>query len=765
MILVGQEDWLDVLAKMDKRLHIAYNISGGRPGKWRGYFTGVAMPVDYRTVHPYEVIFDLDSDKWKRNQKLGEDLIKTLNDNRTPNMVAWSGGKGVHVHVFFTMSDAWKDKIFNTDNPVELIELRKWIFRYFSDKMTVSHTAGRGEELDNCNVNWDDKKMGHLVRAFGGQKVDKDGNVKGYKTLMDDIPSLKPRSPTGDDASQKMYDDVVYPDQTMPVWTIPDATMDSFYAYWKNNQDQKAKKDNIRNADAMLNYGNTNTYFSLPCVQQLSNNGVPEGKRSMSAQILSIMLNLDKAPQQDAYDFMDNWYNNKLPKSDLDPKELKNWVDWSYLQSKVFWNCALCVQIGVCDQTSCSYNQLKYADVYGFLKEPTLLDIIEHDLERMGHRGDREAKLLMYIFATSRLLKRPIDGLIKGDSSVGKSFMVNTVLKLMPPSEDKDDPFGGAVVKFTRATANALYHMKRDALKHKVVVIQELDGATDAEYSIRTMQSEEELRLAIPVKKPDGTIQTVVKIVDGPMQLTITTAQASIDVQNETRSFEVWVDDSDGQTANIQDVQRDNFDHTKYNKSEQEEIMYKHSIAQKSLKVTNITMSSFVHKIRFPKRPIRVRRDHDRFLCLIACIAFLHQYQRDIIEAHGKNWVVATTKDFYMALDLIKGQFSRTLASIPPTSANMYGVIAKMVEDRRNAAVLANVAVPTGIDNFTRSEVRDAFETINNTSIAESSVRKYIKPLVDGGYITIFQGGQKGQTYIYTYTGRVMDNTLDISLN
>ena len=69
--------------------------------------------------------------------------------------------------------------------------------------------------------------------------------------------------------------------------------------------------------------------------------------------------------------------------------------------------------------------------VASLLKHPDLMDRVVKQVQAMGVVNERELIMLTYIAATSRVLKNPINVIIKGVSSGGKSFTVLHTLELI----------------------------------------------------------------------------------------------------------------------------------------------------------------------------------------------------------------------------------------------------------------------------------------------------------------------------------------------
>ncbi|MCD4669322.1 MAG: toprim domain-containing protein, partial [Actinomycetia bacterium] len=67
-----------------------------------------------------------------------------------------------------------------------------------------------------------------------------------------------------------------------------------------------------------------------------------------------------------------------------------------------------------------------------FLTNPNLFDELREDLTLIGCVGEENTKVLLYLVATSRQRVNPISVYVLGRSSGGKSWLVKTILKLIP---------------------------------------------------------------------------------------------------------------------------------------------------------------------------------------------------------------------------------------------------------------------------------------------------------------------------------------------
>ena len=85
-------------------------------------------------------------------------------------------------------------------------------------------------------------------------------------------------------------------------------------------------------------------------------------------------------------------------------------------------------------------------------------------------------------------------------------------------------------------------------------------------------------------------------------------------------------------------------------------VQLRHQHAQRLLEPLPVVIP-FAEKLTFRSDQVRHRRDHAKYLSLIATVALLHQYQRQRITRHGETCVVATLADARWANQLAGATF------------------------------------------------------------------------------------------------------------
>ena len=365
------------------------------------------------------------------------------------------------------------------------------------------------------------------------------------------------------------------------------------------------------------------------------------------------------------------------------------------------------------------------------LKDPRLLQKVPADMETLGHVGEETGKILAYLIAVSRKLPRPLAGIIISQAAAGKSGLVEVVQELTPPED---------VEFFSRITPQALYYMERDALKRKLLIIEERTGGEGADYSIRTLQSRQKLTQAVPIKDPNtGKIRTMTFEVEGPIAYLETTTSAQINHENATRCFEIYLDESVEQTKRIHQAQR--AAKTKeglVRKARSEAVKRRHHNLQRVLKEVVVEIP-YAPLLDFPVDSLRTRRDHERFLSLIEAVTFLFQYQRkqkEEITPEGEKMVcvLSEAEDYARAYELARDILGTTFDNLKKHARDLLDLIREMVRKQSREQKKAEEDI-----TFTRREIREY------TCLPDHQIKNYIRQLEDMEYLLVEQVKKRGQ--------------------
>lgn len=375
------------------------------------------------------------------------------------------------------------------------------------------------------------------------------------------------------------------------------------------------------------------------------------------------------------------------------------------------------------------------AKALALLSDPNLIPRIAHDLTRCGVVGEETNKLLTYIASVSRKLDRPLAVIIQSSSAAGKTTLMDAVLGCMPPEE---------VVRYSAITGKALFYIPEpDALKHKILAISEEQGAEEAAYALKLLQSEGKLSIASTGKDPhSGRLESQVYHVEGPIMPVMTTTAAEIDEELQNRCIVLTADEDREQTRAIHELQRasqtiEGLLATR----EANHIQLLHQNAQRLLRPI-LVANPFADRLTFLDSRTRTRRDHMKYLTLIRTIALLHQYQRPkktrlLPSGEVVEYIEVTIADIELANSLAHEVLGRSLDELAPQARKLIGFLARMVD-----AACKRLDMHHEEYRFTGRDIREA------TGWSDFQVRTHLAKLVALEYVLVHRGG-RGQSFVY----------------
>lgn len=375
-------------------------------------------------------------------------------------------------------------------------------------------------------------------------------------------------------------------------------------------------------------------------------------------------------------------------------------------------------------------------EALAFLEDPQMFDRIASDAHTLGLVGEEVSLTLTFLIATSRLLDQPMSGIIKAESSSGKSYLAKTILSLMPPED---------FIDVSRATDAALYYLPQKSLVRKVVLIAEDVGVSDdgAGLAIRLLQSEGSLKLLVPVRNliSDEYVTKLIQV-DGPCSFIITTSRGSLKTDNETRAWTLTIDLTPYATGRIHTYQRWLRTWEALDVEQQRAaVRRRHQNAQRLLKPVKVVIP-FAELIEYPVEVLRSRRDHERTLSLITSIALLRQFQKPIIEQGGRMIVEAEVFDYRIAHWIVSEVLGPTLDDLSPRARQTLGFVKEMLISWSERET-SGIDRPINDIEFTRKDLREFCRW------STGSIHSAVKELASAEYLTVAEGGSQGKQYKY----------------
>ena len=368
-----------------------------------------------------------------------------------------------------------------------------------------------------------------------------------------------------------------------------------------------------------------------------------------------------------------------------------------------------------------------WPNVRELAEAPDLIDRVVKQVQAMGVVNERELITLNYIAATSRVMAHPLNPLIKGASSAGKSFTTMQTLRLMPPE---------CVNYLTTSSALALVYDERP-LAHTVLYINEANQIQSDENSIfsmllRGLISEGRIVHQTTVEDPSSpTGRRVERIVrEGPIALFITTT-SELHSENETRMLSWYAGESREQTgAVIAKLAA----HAAGAAAAPANLDVWHNLQRWIALGPDEAIIPFAEKIASAIQPlmVRFRRDVGALFNFIKASALLHQAQRQV-DAQGR--VVATVADYELAYAI----FSRVMAhSSGKNVPDNVREVVKLIAERAGSTATR----PTQ-GRFQRTEAPGAGEVVisseqigNAIGIGKSAAYRAVLAALDNGFLT-----------------------------
>ena len=319
------------------------------------------------------------------------------------------------------------------------------------------------------------------------------------------------------------------------------------------------------------------------------------------------------------------------------------------------------------DEKDIELTESECEEALALLKDKNLLARILDDFNQCGVVGEETNKLVGYLAGVSRKLDKPLAVIIQSSSAAGKSSLMDAVLNMMPKEER---------MQYSAMTGQSLYYLGETNLKNKILAIAEEEGAENASYALKLLQSEGEINIASTGKNAaTGELETQTYHVEGPVMLFLTTTAIDIDEELLNRCLVLTVNESQEQTEAIHAQQR--FGDTlegllaKENKNKLIELHHNAQRLLRPLKVVN----PFAEQLTFLSNKTRTRRDHQKYLTLIKTIALLHQYQREVKSVQGIDYIEVTQDDIAIANRLAHEVLGRTLDELPPQTRKLLHLI------------------------------------------------------------------------------------------
>lgn len=355
-----------------------------------------------------------------------------------------------------------------------------------------------------------------------------------------------------------------------------------------------------------------------------------------------------------------------------------------------------------------------------FLKSTNLLQRFNDAIGKTGVVGETDNRLLLFLIATSYHSTTPLHGLIQGSSGSGKTKLLQSIYKLIPNEAYKS---------FTRVTESSFYNYTESSLTHKLLCFEDIDGLKEeALLALRELQSNGRLVSSTSQKLESGKIQSMERVVNGPIASLSCTTRADVYEDNISRCFVIAIDESVAQTKNIIHYQNQLAKGT-INTQEQQKIRY---FVQNCIRLLHNTpvVNPYADKIQLPQNTHKLRRLHGMYQNLVAQVTWLHQYQR---KKDNQGRLITQKEDLQLASSILLETIVLKVDELHGSLRQFYEKLKEYIKDK-------------GVDTqFTRFDVKQA------TGLGKSQINNYLQQLVSLEYIQQFGYANRGYKYKISY--------------
>ncbi len=234
--------------------------------------------------------------------------------------------------------------------------------------------------------------------------------------------------------------------------------------------------------------------------------------------------------------------------------------------------------------------------------------------------------------------------IIFGKSGSGKTYLQTKVSECLPEE---------SVRTITSLTENTLYYSAKDFWKHKVLLIEDLEGVYNAFLPLREFMSKQSISKLTTDKDAKGNNVQKVLTVDGPICVSGATTKESLYEDNANRSFLLHVDEGAQHMDEVMEFQRKQKAGL-VNEVQQREARQLLQNVQRLLQNVKI-INPYALELRIPDMVFKKLRTNMHYLRLIEIITLYHQQQREVkTDSTGQRYIETNLTDIACANWLVK---------------------------------------------------------------------------------------------------------------
>jgi DNA primase len=281
----------------------------------------------------------------------------------------------------------------------------------------------------------------------------------------------------------------------------------------------------------------------------------------------------------------------------------------------------------------------------------------------LGVIGEQDnAALLFFIFLT-RFFKNPLHAIVMGSSGSGKTHLLQGVAGAVPRQH---------IHVTTSLSENTLYYTPRDFIKHKIILLEDLDGSYNAQLPLRELMSNQEIsRFSTKTNSRTGDSKQVYLHVEGPVCVAGATTKDRIYEDNANRSFLIQIEENPRHESEVLEYQG-KVAAGMINFKQYEENINLLKAAQLQLEPMEVLIP-FAPKLELPPHVFKKMRTKNHYLTLIKAVTLWNQKKRKQTTDHeGNRYLISTLEDVEWANYLCKDALLRKSDELGGKTRNFF---------------------------------------------------------------------------------------------
>ena len=342
------------------------------------------------------------------------------------------------------------------------------------------------------------------------------------------------------------------------------------------------------------------------------------------------------------------------------------------------------------------------------LKSKTMLDDISELLAQAGLVGEKENGLLLFLIFLTRQFEHPLHGLIHGSSGSGKTNLLKTVINCVPEEHRHIT---------TALTENVLFYPPyKEFWKHKVLMLEDLDGSMSALYSLREFMSNGHIvKFTTEMDQQSGEHKQKKLEAKGPVCIVGATTKEKIYEDNSNRSYLIHIDESHKHQQAVM-MHQNQIAAGLVDRKKQEQAADLLCNTQRLLEPLEIR-NPFQPELMLPQVVFKPLRTNQHYIALIKSITFLHQFQLEIKKDKQGRYIETNLDHIEWANKLCRESLLRKSDQLSGSQRVFFERLKKYLKDnKKDSFYTKEICLEF---RLFRTQVKRNMESLENVSLIE----------------------------------------------